>query len=98
MQGIENVRIDSIQTEGKVSLFRGKAAVSGVEVEFGGIAVYTIGGPTVGIELDEGSKVKLAAQGVSGKELDEIIGELQRLIVEGELLVSGEKRVRGQPL
>ncbi|MCS7094818.1 MAG: hypothetical protein NZ988_03290 [Thaumarchaeota archaeon] len=98
MREVQDIRIDNVETEGKVSLFRGKANVSGFEVTFNGIAVYTIGGPTVGIELDEDSKVRLTQSGLSEAELDDLLGELQRLIVEGDLILSGEKRVRGQPL
>ncbi|MEN3047827.1 MAG: hypothetical protein ABDH63_03490 [Candidatus Caldarchaeales archaeon] len=98
MGSVEDVRIESVETEGKVSLFRGRARVSGVEVGFSGIAVYTVGGPTVGIELDEDSKSSLAARGISGEAVDELLGELTRRIVEGDLVLEGEKRVRGQPL
>lgn len=98
VSSIDDVRIESVETEGKVSLFKGRARVSGVEVGFSGIAVYTIGGPTVGIELDEDSRLSLAAMGVSGEAIDELLGELTRRIVEGDLILAGEKRVRGQPL
>ena len=40
---VSEVTIESVETEEKVSLFRGKAVVDGEVIRFSGIAVYTIG-------------------------------------------------------
>lgn len=94
---VHEVVIESVETEEKVSLFRGKALVEGGEVRFSGIAVYTIGGPTVGVTLEQEDEARL--MGTLGKEgVDRLVTELQRRIVEGEFTVRGPVRIRRQPL
>lgn len=94
---VSEVLIDSVETEEKVSLFRGRAIVEGSEVRFSGIAVYTIGGPTVGVTIEQEDEAQLMAK--LGKEgLEALIAELQRRIVEGDFTVKGPVRVRRQPL
>ncbi len=94
---ISEVAIESVETEEKVSLFRGKAVVDGGEVRFSGIAVYTVGGPTVGVNLEQEDEARLLS--TLGREgVDALIAELQRRIVEGEFSVRGPVKVRRQPL
>jgi len=94
---VSEVTIESVETEEKVSLFRGKAVVDGEVVRFSGIAVYTIGGPTVGINLEQEDETRLlSALGREG--VDSLVAELQRRIVEGDFVVSGPVRIKRQPL
>jgi hypothetical protein len=94
---VSEVTIESVETEEKVSLFRGKAVVDGREVRFSGIAVYTIGGPTVGINLEQEDETRLLSK--LGREgVDALVAELQRRIVEGDFVVSGPVRIKRQPL
>jgi hypothetical protein len=94
---VSEVTIESVETEEKVSLFRGKAMVDGEVVRFSGIAVYTIGGPTVGINLEQEDETRLlSALGREG--VDALVAELQRRIVEGDFVVSGPVRIKRQPL
>jgi hypothetical protein len=94
---VSEVTIESVETEEKVSLFRGKAVVDGEVVRFSGIAVYTIGGPTVGINLEQEDETRLlSALGREG--VDALVAELQRRIVEGDFVVSGPVRIKRQPL
>jgi hypothetical protein len=94
---VSEVTIESAETEEKVSLFRGKAMVDGEVVRFSGIAVYTIGGPTVGINLEQEDETRLlSALGREG--VDALVAELQRRIVEGDFVVSGPVRIKRQPL
>jgi len=91
------VTIESVETEEKVSLFRGKAVVDGEVVRFSGIAIYTIGGPTVGVNLEQEDEARLLSK--LGKEgVDALVAELQRRIVEGDFVVSGPVRIKRQPL
>jgi hypothetical protein len=94
---VSEVTIESVETEEKVSLFRGKAVVDGEVVRFSGIAVYTIGGPTVGVNLEQEDETRLlSALGREG--VDALVAELQRRIVEGDFVVSGPVRIKRQPL
>jgi hypothetical protein len=94
---VSEVTIESVETEEKVSLFRGKAVVDGEVVRFSGIAVYTIGGPTVGVNLEQEDEARLLS--ALGKEgVDTLVAELQRRIVEGDFVVSGPVRIKRQPL
>jgi hypothetical protein len=94
---VSEVTIESVETEEKVSLFRGKAVVDGEVVRFSGIAVYTIGGPTVGINLEQKDEARLLSK--LGREgVDTLVAELQRRIVEGDFVVSGPVRIKRQPL
>jgi hypothetical protein len=94
---VSEVTIESVETEEKVSLFRGKAVVDGEVVRFSGIAVYTIGGPTVGVNLEQEDEIRLlSALGREG--VDALVAELQRRIVEGDFAVSGPVRIKRQPL
>ncbi len=94
---VSEVTIESVETEEKVSLFRGRAVVDGMDVRFSGIAVYTIGGPTVGVSLEAEDESRLLS--ALGKEgVNAVIAELQRRIVEGDFVVSGPVRIRRQPL
>jgi hypothetical protein len=94
---VSEVTIESVETEEKVSLFRGKAVVDGEVVRFSGIAVYTIGGPTVGINLEQEDETWLLSK--LGREgVDALVAELQRRIVEGDFVVSGPVRIKRQPL
>jgi hypothetical protein len=94
---VSEVTIESVETEEKVSLFRGKAVVDGEVVRFSGISVYTIGGPTVGISLEQEDETRLlSALGREG--VDALVAELQRRIVEGDFVVSGPVRIKRQPL
>ena len=94
---VSEVTIESVETEEKVSLFRGKAVVDGEVVRFSGIAVYTIGGPTVGINLEQEDETRLLSK--LGREgVDSLVAELQRRIVEGDFVVSGPVRIKRQPL
>jgi hypothetical protein len=94
---VSEVTIESVETEEKVSLFRGKAVVDGEVVRFSGIAVYTIGGPTIGINLEQEDETRLlSALGREG--VDALVAELQRRIVEGDFVVSGPVRIKRQPL
>jgi hypothetical protein len=94
---VSEVTIESVETEEKVSLFRGKAVVGGEVVRYSGIAVYTIGGPTVGVNLEQEDEARLLSK--LGKEgVDALVAELQRRIVEGDFVVSGPVRIKRQPL
>ncbi|MFZ8856958.1 MAG: hypothetical protein ACO2O1_01745 [Candidatus Caldarchaeales archaeon] len=94
---VSDVTIESVETEEKVSLFRGKAVVSGEVVKFSGIAIYTIGGPTVGVNLEQEDEARLLSK--LGREgVDALVAELQRRIVEGDFVVSGLVRIKRQPL
>ena len=94
---VSEVTIESVETEEKVSLFRGKAVVDGEVIRFSGIAVYTIGGPTVGVNLEQEDEARLlSALGREG--VDALVAELQRRIVEGDFVVSGPVRIKRQPL
>jgi len=94
---VSEVTIESVETEEKVSLFRGKAVVDGEVIRFSGIAVYTIGGPTVGINLEQEDETRLLSK--LGREgVDSLVAELQRRIVEGDFVVSGPVRIKRQPL
>jgi hypothetical protein len=94
---VSEVTIESVETEEKVSLFRGKAVVDGEVVRFSGIAVYTIGGPTVGVNLKQEDEARLLSK--LGREgVDTLVAELQRRIVEGDFVVSGPVRIKRQPL
>jgi hypothetical protein len=94
---VSEVTIESVETEEKVSLFRGKAVVDGEVVRFSGIAVYTIGGPTVGVNLEQEDETRLLSK--LGREgVDALVAELQRRIVEGDFVVSGPVRIKRQPL
>jgi hypothetical protein len=94
---VSEVTIESVETEEKVSLFRGKAVVDGEVVRFSGIAVYTIGGPTVGINLEQEDEARLLSK-LGGEGVDALVAELQRRIVEGDFVVSGPVRIKRQPL
>jgi hypothetical protein len=94
---VSEVTVESVETEEKVSLFRGKAVVDGEVVRFSGIAVYTIGGPTVGVNLEQEDETRLLSK--LGREgVDALVAELQRRIVEGDFVVSGPVRIKRQPL
>lgn len=94
---VSEVTIESVETEEKVSLFRGKAVVDGEVVSFSGIAIYTIGGPTVGVNLEQEDEARLLSK--LGKEgVDALVAELQRRIVEGDFVMSGPVRIKRQPL
>ncbi len=85
----EDVEIDSAETRGRVSTFTGSFLLGDNRYRFNGIAVMTIGGPTVGISLSSEAEAELLSKGFSKEQLESILAEVQRRIVEGSFRVSG---------
>ncbi|MEM0481298.1 MAG: hypothetical protein QXM16_00185 [Nitrososphaerota archaeon] len=88
----ESVEIDSVETRGRVSTFSGSFLIGGQRYRFNGIAVMTIGGPTVGISLSSEAEAELLSKDVSREQLERILAEVQRRIVEGNFKLSGDIR------
>jgi len=88
----DEVEVDSVETEGRVSVFTGSFLLRGRRYRFSGVAVLTIGGPTVGVSLSNESMGELLAAGIGKEEVDAIVADLQRRIVEGDFRMVGEPR------
>ncbi|MEM0444810.1 MAG: hypothetical protein QXO86_05235 [Nitrososphaerota archaeon] len=87
---VEDIEIDSADTRGKVSTFTGSFHLRGRRYRFTGIAVMTVGGPTVGVSLQGQDESELLSQGLTKEQIDQLLAEVQRKIVEGGFRVSGE--------
>lgn len=95
MEGEElpvDVEIDSAETCGRVSTFSGSFLLSGRRYRFSGIAVMTVGGPTIGVSLTSESEAELLSSGLSREQVERILAEVQRLIVEGSFRLGGDVR------
>lgn len=88
----EDIEIDSAETRGRVSTFTGSFLLGGKRYRFNGIAVMTIGGPTVGVSLSGEAEAELVSKGFSKEQLESILAEVQRRVVEGSFKVSGDIR------
>ncbi|MEM0382076.1 MAG: hypothetical protein QW059_04285 [Nitrososphaerota archaeon] len=91
----EDIEIDSAETQGRVSTFSGRFLLGNQRYRFNGIAVMTIGGPTVGVSLSSEAEAELLSKGISREQLENIIAELQRRIVEGGFRLGGDIRFLG---
>jgi hypothetical protein len=88
----EDIEIDSAETRGRVSTFTGSFLLGDNRYRFNGIAVMTIGGPTVGVSLSSETEAELLSKGFSREQIESILAEVQRRIVEGSFRVSGDIR------
>ncbi|GBC71028.1 hypothetical protein HRbin02_00805 [Candidatus Calditenuaceae archaeon HR02] len=88
----EDVEIDSAETRGRISTFTGSFLLGDKRYRFNGIAVMTIGGPTVGISLSNDTEAELISKGFSREQLEGILAEVQRRVTEGNFKVSGDIR------
>ncbi|MCS7146103.1 MAG: hypothetical protein RMJ28_05430 [Nitrososphaerota archaeon] len=96
MEGEEffvDVEIDSAETHGRVSTFSGSFLLGGRRYRFSGIAVMTVGGPTIGVSLTSESEAELLSSGFSNEQVERILAEVQRRVVEGSFRLGGDVRL-----
>jgi len=84
------VEVERASTRGRVSLIEGSFLLGDKRYRFSGIVVMTLGGPSVGISLAEKSEEELRRNGLTQKQIDEVVAEVQRRIVEGDFRMVGE--------
>lgn len=53
----------------------------------------SVGGPTIGVSLTDESRLELQTRGLTDRNMEQVIAEVQRRIVEGGFRLSGEVRV-----
>jgi hypothetical protein len=84
------VEVERASTRGRLSLIEGSFRLGDKRYRFSGIVVMTLGGPSVGISLAEKSEEELRRDGLTQKQIDEVVAEVQRRIVEGDFRMVGE--------
>ncbi len=87
---ISQVEVEKASTRGRVSLIEGSFVTGHGRYRFSGIIVMSVGGPSVGVSLREEDVLKLLSRGVGREQIDGMIAELERRIVEGDFDMKGE--------
>jgi len=88
---LEDVYVDEVEQYDKVSLLRGRFRIESGEYSFRGIAYMGYGGPNVNIELEEDVRENILDAGLSGEELEQLIVEVQRRIIDGNFKLTAER-------
>ncbi|MCS7142323.1 MAG: hypothetical protein NZ920_00800 [Aigarchaeota archaeon] len=85
---ITNIIIDHMENYDRVTIFKGRLFISDEQYKFDGIAVMTVGGPTVNVSLDDESTSRLRGN----FDVDALLVELQKHIIDGNFRMSTQQK------
>lgn len=88
---LDDVYVDSVERHDKVSLIRGRFRLGEAEYPFSGIAYMGYGGPNLSVELGDDVRSRVQAAGLGEGELELLVVELQRRLINGDFKLAAEK-------
>jgi len=81
---VESVSIHALDEQGRATYVEGKFVLQGEELAFKGIAMEGYGGPNFSAILAESTLDYLRQRGLANEDIEEIVVEIQRKVMEGE--------------
>lgn len=96
LQGME-VHITELVQEGRITYLNGYFVLEARGFDFEAIAIEGYGGPNVSAKLSDQAVGELSHHGVRPEDIEELIIQLQRKIIEGDLSMELGQRQQREP-